>query len=398
MRIEAERTNAPVYAVLAKFFKAWCFIELTNQVGDIPMSDALKGTLGNYTPVYDTQKDIFKACLTLLDEANSDMNSLLQTNPNIPIDGDLIYNGSAIKWQKLFNSYKLRVLIDLSKKEVDADLSIKTQFANIFNNPSKYPVFTANEDGAVFNWYDKEGNRYPRYYVPTNMDYYRFSSTYMQYITQYNDPRIFVVGRMSQVAQDAGKQPTDITAYAGINSGLAISDIYNKKDSGSALNVDRYSTVTGEPMIIVGYPELNFNIAEAINRGWIAGDANSYYQKGIQASMQFYQSNGGSISDAQIIAYLAQPSVQYGGSLNNILIQKYLAYFNNSGWESFYNIRRTGVPALSVGPGNGNNNQIPTRWQYPQAEYQYNQANVKAACQRQFNGSDDRNGVLWINQ
>ena len=81
-----------------------------------------------------------------------------------------------------------------------------------------------------------------------------------------------------------------------------------------------------------------------------------------------------------------------------ILIQKYLAYFNNSGWESFYNIRRTGVPVLSVGPGNGNNNMIPTRWQYPQAEYQYNQANVKAAIQQQFAGADDRNGVLWINK
>ncbi len=398
LRIESEKHNAPVYGIIAKFFKAWCFAELSKQVGDIPMTEALKGADGNYAPVYDSQKDVFMNSLSLLDEANTEMSSLLLSNPGVAINGDIIYGGSALKWQKLINSYRLRLLIDLSKKESDADLDIKTQFANIFNNPGKYPIFTSNDDGAVFHWYDKEGNRYPRYYVPTNMDYYRFSDTYMQYIIQYKDPRAFVVAKITQNAKDAGKLPDDFTAYGGINSGLSIGDIYNLKDDASALNIDRYSTVTGEPMVIVGYAELNFNIAEAINRGWISGDANLYYEKGIRASMQFYQSNGGNISDAQIDAYLLQPAVQYNNSLSQILIQKYLSFFNNSGWESFYNMKRTGIPAFSVGPGNGNNNLIPSRWMYPQSEYQYNAQHVQDAIQRQFNGTDDRNGQLWFNQ
>ena len=114
--------------------------------------------------------------------------------------------------------------------------------------------------------------------------------------------------------------------------------------------------------------------------------------------MQFYQSTGGNISDAQIDAYLLQPAVQYNNSLSQILIQKYLSFFNNSGWESFYNMKRTGIPAFSVGHGNGNNNLIPSRWMYPQSEYQYNEQHVKDAIQRQFNGTDDRNGQLWFNQ
>ena len=332
MRIEAERTKAPVYAAIAKFFKAWCFIELSKQVGDIPMSDALKGIEGNYAPVYDTQKDVFKNGLGLLEEANSDIAAVIQSNPNVVISGDIIYNGSALKWQKLINSYRLRVLIDLSKKSDDADLNVKGQFATVFNNPTQYPVFTSNDDGAIFYWYDKEGNRYPRYYVPTNMDYYRFGSTYMQYMTQFSDPRLLVVARITQNASDAGKLPGDFTAYDGISSGLSINDIYNQKDQASALNVDRYSTTTGEPMIIVGYPEFNFNIAEAINLGWVTGDANAYYQAGIRASMAFYQSTGGNISDAQINNYLSQAAVQYNGSFTQILIQKYLSFFNNSRW------------------------------------------------------------------
>src|SRR6185312_4212420 len=183
--------------------------------------------------------------------------------------------------------------IDLSKKAGDNVLNVKAQFATIFDNPDQYPIFTSNSDGAIFQWYDKDGDRYPRFYVPANMDYYRFGSTYTQYMTSFDDPRMMVVGVMTQAAVNAGKQPSDITAYGGLSSGLSISDIYNERDSASALNVARYSTATGEPMIIVGYPELNFNIAEAINRGWISGDANVYYQNGIRASMQFYQETGG---------------------------------------------------------------------------------------------------------
>lgn len=398
MRIEAERTSAPIYGIMAKFFKAYCFAELSKQVGDIPMSQALEGKSGDYTPAYDSQETVMDSCLMLLDQANTGIRSLIQSGNAPVLSGDIIYNGDLMKWQKLFNSYRLRLLIDLSKKVNDNVLNVKSQFSTIFNNPGQYPIFTSNSDGAVFQWYDKDGDRYPRYYVPANMDYYRFGSTYTQYLTAFDDPRIMVVGVMTQTAAAAGKQPSDITAYNGLSSGLSISDIYNKKDSASALNVARYSTATGEPMIIVGYPELCFNIAEAINRGWISGDANAFYQNGIRASMQFYQQTGGQITDGQISAYLAQSQVQYNGDLNNILIQKYLSFFNNSGWESYYNILRTGVPVLAVGPGNGNNDKIPDRWMYPQTEYAYNAQNVRAAIQRQFGGSDDRNGVLWIYQ
>jgi len=38
-------------------------------------------------------------------------------------------------------------------------------------------------------------------------------------------------------------------------------------------------------------------------------------------------------------------------ALTQILQQKYVAFFMNSGWEAFYNYRRTGVPVFSqAGP------------------------------------------------
>ena len=70
----------------------------------------------------------------------------------------------------------------------------------------------------------------------------------------------------------------------------------------------------------------------------------------------------------------------------------------NSGYESFYNWRRTGIPAFAQGgPGVGTpSNTIPLRWQYPLSEINYNSDNYKAAIQSQFAGNDDLNAKMWL--
>jgi hypothetical protein len=40
------------------------------------------------------------------------------------------------------------------------------------------------------------------------------------------------------------------------------------------------------PMVVISNAEMNFLMAEAIVRGWASGDAASYYQGGISASMR----------------------------------------------------------------------------------------------------------------
>jgi hypothetical protein len=80
-----------------------------------------------------------------------------------------------------------------------------------------------------------------------------------------------------------------------------------------------------------------------------------------------------------------------------IITQKYINFFMNGGWEAFYNHLRTGFPELDVnGGGILNNGQVPKRWMYPQNELQLNVENVQAAITRQYAGSDDINGVMWL--
>ncbi|HSQ48021.1 MAG TPA: SusD/RagB family nutrient-binding outer membrane lipoprotein, partial [Lutibacter sp.] len=156
-----------------------------------------------------------------------------------------------------------------------------------------------------------------------------------------------------------------------------------------------YSNFEGEPYIQIGYAEQEFIIAEAINRGWTAGNAETHYINGIKGSMEFY-----GVAQAKIDAFLLNANIVYKGNnsngLNQILTQKYIAFFNNSGLEAYFNYRRTGVPTFDIGPANNNGSKIPKRWKYPQSEFENNAANVNAALSTQYGGSDDINEVMWI--
>ncbi len=77
-------------------------------------------------------------------------------------------------------------------------------------------------------------------------------------------------------------------------------------------------------------------------------------------------------------------------------MQKYLAFFQNSGWEAYYNYRRTGVPAFDGGTGIGNNGIIPKRWAYPTDEQNTNAGNWQSALQAQGFNTDNINDAMWL--
>lgn len=423
MRMELEAQNSGggavnPYAALGKFFRAYYFHLMSQKFGDIPMTQALQGSKST-APVYDSQKTVYVQILKWLDEANSDFATLVANNDQT-LSGDVYLNNSLSSWQKVVNSFTLRVLISLSKKSADTDLNIKTVFANIVNNPTKYPVLSGNSDNLKYT-YNTQFNNYPK--NPGNRGFTSarevVSATFLNLTTALNDPRTFIAATPAP-ALLATYPYTDYRAYAGGNPGDDMSSLGTNSQAGkySYVNALRYySTFDGskaEPAIIIGYPELCFNIAEGINLGWASGSAGAWYTNGITASMSFLGiTEGGTIAigdnvlntygtvTTSISAYLAQPSVQYQGGvagLNQILTQKYIAFWQNSNWEPFFNQRRTGVPTFLTGSGTGNNGKVPVRWQYPVAEQSANTTNYKAALQSQYNGVDDLNGKMWILQ
>ena len=91
----------------------------------------------------------------MLDTANTilaSVSSAANAGKMVDATGD-IYGLSYLQWRKLINTYKLRILISLSKRADDnADLNIKTQFANIINDPVNFPIMTSNSDNMVYRY------------------------------------------------------------------------------------------------------------------------------------------------------------------------------------------------------------------------------------------------------
>ena len=414
------------YSALAKFFKAYFFIGMSLKVGDVPMSEALQG-LDNPTPKYDLQKDVFKQSLALLEEANTDLAALINA-ADVSLLGDFYFEErinnpktpleSLKQWQKVVNTYKLRVLIALSKKADDADLGVKQKFSEVLSNPAKYPIMESLSDNLEYV-YNNAFNKYPN-----NKDNYGFdatricvAATWINTLSNLKDLRVM---KVADPARGLGYPDTDFRSFVGASNGEDVSTMGGKVQQGKYALVGRkryYDGYLGENTFIVSYPEMCFSIAEAINRGWATGDADSWYQKGIKAMFDFYGIVDGDNTvnflrtlvpgdfvsytvNFSYAAYFNQPAVKYAGNnatgLNQILTQKYLAFARNSGYEAYYQWRRTGVPTFTTGPGVGNSGVIPLRWQYPSAELSTNKDNYTAAVQSQYAGNDNINAAMWL--
>jgi hypothetical protein len=393
MNEEAEQRNLLNYQALAKFFRAYHFMNLTLTFGEIPYSEALSGDQDQFKPSYDTQFEVFKGILQELEEANS-----MLDESNGEITGDVIYEGDIMKWKKLVNSFRIRVLTSLSAKTGNSELNVIAQFREIYENPETYPLFTSSEDQAQLVYYDRDQNRYPLFNDRSIQTANYMERTFVNLLKTRKDPRLFAIASPDRKSREVG-QPgyqTSFSSYSGLDAGAYVNDnvlVLTDKGEGSPLNPRYYSDPVNEPSVAVGYPELMFNLAEAALKGWIIADTSELYKNGIVSSMEFY-----GITPAKINAYLSESLVRLNPStaMEQINIQKYLAFFLNSGWESFYNQRRTGIPEFIVGPSTQNGGQVPKRWMYPQDELDYNFENVAEAINRQFNGNDNVNGIMWL--
>ena len=419
----AKSVGAPnAYSALGKFLRAYMFYNLTMQTGDIPVAEALK-SLANISPKYDSQKEVFKQVLVLLEEANTDMAGLI-TKGGYLLSSDFYYKNDLAKWRRAVNAFKLRVLIQLSRYEADTDLNIKQKFSSTFTNASLYPLFTNIEDNLQYN-YNNQYNKYPTNPESFGFDAarYNMTSTFLNTLVALKDPRTFYVAEPAQSLVSGGAAPNSFAAFAGSGSGEDLATMSANAGLGKYSFINRkryYSTFTAQSTIQIGYAEMCFNIAEAINRGWVAGNAEDWYKKGVQAGIGFYgivngnnsvyfQKVGGTLSDYDTYTinydwatYYAQPAITYAGNnsagLNQIITQKYLSFYQNSGWEAYYNWRRTGIPTFNTGAGTGNSNRIALRFQYPTSEKAINTTNVNSAIQSQFAGQDDINAKMWIIQ
>ena len=145
---------------------------------------------------------------------------------------------------------------------------------------------------------------------------------------------------------------------------------------------------------IMNYSELQFILAEAAAKGWIAGDAATYYKNGVQAGITFWIPTYA----VPIDTYLTGADITWDNAapldekMEMIHVQKYYSMFYTD-FEQWFEYRRTGHPVLPKGNGLRNNGIMPARLQYPVYVQSANPDSYKAAVAAQ--GADEISTQVW---
>ncbi len=402
----AEENGQDNYIGVALIVKSWMFHILTDSYGDIPYFEATKGKSDdNYAPAYDTQEAVYQGILTDLEQANE----ILATATE-PVGGDILYGGDLMLWRKFANSLRLRIYMRLSDR-----IDPSAKMTEILSNPTAYPVFASNDEQAALEYLPASPNQWPLYTTRSgSFDEIRMSTTIETTLKEFQDPRMYVYYQPT-TASEAGTvgAPED---YAGVPNGLADEAALKYSPSGdpakggsnyisrvglmyACLTCNNDAVPNAAEAIIMSYAELQFILAEAAEKGYITGNAETYYLNGINASFNYYSNRvpaSYGISVMPDASYFTQAGVAYTGTadekLQKIGTQKWLAlYF--SGLEAWFDWRRTNIPEIIPGPDNVNNNRVPVRYGYPTSEQLFNEKSYNDVVSRI--GVDNYNTRVW---
>lgn len=370
MDIQGRATESPNLMNVAKVMEVHVMQIATDRWRDVPYSDAIKMDEGVLNPTYDTQEQIYPALLAKLKEAADGF----AEGGGDSLNGDLLFGGDVVKWQKYCNSMRLRLAIRISG--VDAALA-KSTIEEVLGNPEKYPIMEDNDDNAFFYWQGSDSN----YYEPV-ADAYRTRKTefvasdvMVDYMNTNKDPRIGVYFTPTPSSQIEGDEDyTDGTpVYRGYTIGAkdnAVAKLYSVWGYRYGQDLGGFS-----PWMRVA--EVYFHIAEAkmlgYNVGNYAATAEEAYNKAVELSLEENE-----VSDADAAAYLAGAG-KFDGTIKKIWYEEWVAMFKQ-GMEGWSLYRRTGTPeTMYIAPGRpaqyANHNVPPLRSPYPSTERTLNSAN-----------------------
>lgn len=382
--IQSEANGENNYKGVALVMKSWMFSLATDAYGDVPYSQATNAKGGENYPKYDTQEEIYNGILADLKTAGDLLGSSSES-----VAGDIIYGGDVAKWKKLANSLRIRALMRISRKrDVSADLKA------IVDNPAAYPVFGSVDDNAVYTFKSTSPDQFPLHTSRIgSFNEFRASKTLMDTLKTLDDPRMPIFFRPTPATEGSANPE-----YVGIPNGLNDVDAlqYNGgpqfQSTVGRLYFEEAVSTQGLNIakgVIMTYAELQFLLAEAAEKGLISGEAKTFYENGVNAAFEFY-------GLPTPVNYLNRQETAYEGTqqekLAKIGFQKWISLFFQ-GLEAWFDWRRTGIPALTPGVSNQNDDKIPVRFRYPIIEQSLNSGSYNEAVQRQ--GADDLNTKMW---
>ena len=429
---------------VALVMKSMMFGLITDLWGDAPYIEALQGeALGEYlVPAFDTQETIYAGVLQDLETANTLLSKDESEYVGIAPDADVFYGGDPAAWRKLANSLALRYYMRISEKKPG---EAKAGIEKIIGNSSQYPIISSSDEDATMGFTGTSNDTsWPNNVVfdgsESNFSRTKMAATLVEVLQSLSDSRLGVWASKveiplvvdpsfpedtDEIVEIDGKKYRHLSPdvlgddpydddpeYVGLPTGLlGLPFIYNRNPTANqgAYNPhvsqlsDIYKEATGDLLRarLMSAAEVHFILAEAALKGWNVGEASVHYEAGIRASLETWE-----VEDTYD-DYIAQPSVAYSDSdsdevnLTKIMTQKWIASWT-AATESWFDYRRTGLPALQAGPA-GKRSRLPVRFYYGDSELRMNDDKAQAALDRLevtgFSGADGKNSAWskpWV--
>ena len=418
---------------VALVMKSMLFGLITDLWGDAPYTNALKGEQGGtdfISPKYDSQETIYAGILADLDKANTLLSKPKTSYSSILESADLYYAGDPTKWQKLANSLKLRYLMRISAKQPDV---AKAGIEKIVATPAQYPIIDdASVDATMAYVGNNTNDAWPSNTVfdisGSNYRRVKMCSTLLKPMQATSDPRLVIWAKKVEIPlkvdatlpagtdkitngvrylspDKVGTTPIDTDPnYVGLPpSGSQLPSGYNFNPTPGQTSYNPHVSYLNEmymqakgPLLkarLMSAAEVQFILAEAAQKGWVAGDAKTRYEAGVKASLTAW---GLASSYA---TFIAQKGVAYDGTLAQLIGQKWIASWT-SATEAWFDYRRTGLPALVAGPV-AKRKALPLRFYYMRDELNLNKTNAGVAIEKletTTNSQSDGKNSAWSKQ
>lgn len=365
------------YLAISKVLNAWIYANLTDAFGDVPYSEALNLEEDIMQPKFDSQKDIYISLLDELKEANT----LFDTTKTLG-EADMFYQADQstdgiVKWKKFANSLSIRLLTRILNR--NGEVNVHERIREIVNNPQTFPIFENVNDGVSMQ-ISGVAPYLPPMARPQDFTSYRAAGEFfVDVLKANNDPR------MADFFTQARNLSDNVAiGYKGAPAGYKLGTTFDYQPS----NVNQNLAKAPLKIRVYPYAELQFSLSELALKGIISGSAKTYYENGVKAALVDW---GKTVPED----YFLNEVVAYNGTLEQIMMQKYIALFFVD-HQQWYEQRRTGFPVMPNNGGLENGGKMPQRMLYPTNPRIMNTKNYQDAVGKM--GADDINTQVWWNK
>lgn len=321
---QSEESGEWNYWAIAKVMTAFDYHILVDTYGSIPFTEALKADEGIFNPKFDDSKTVvYPGILAMLDEVIAKSGELESASLPAISSQDFIFGtakgNDMKKWVSFAKSLKLKLLM----RDFDAN---KSAIQALLNENDLLTV-----DAKMDLFMDLENKSNPLYENDrrklNTKNNIRACATLCEYMKKYEDPRL----------ADFFNPNEDGSGTTSLKCG----------DRPTELKTNQVSIVVLEPtdpVYLMSAAEVAFLKAEAYARLGDSGKAKENYDKGVTLAFERWGKDASSFIAAGG-AYEFNNKDQ-NSMLTSILTQKWIAATRCQAWDSWFDINRTGIPAL----------------------------------------------------